>query len=49
MIQQALLKRNIFSLKLSQQGPHESGELLFGDINTDLYIGELVSLPVSTT
>jgi len=49
MIRQGLLQRNLFSLKLSEKASNRTGELLLGDINKDLYIGNLSSFPVSTT
>jgi hypothetical protein len=49
MIRQGLLQRNLFSLKLSEKASNRTGELLLGDVNKDLYIGNLSSFPVSTT
>lgn len=48
IVDQKLLDRNIFSLKLSRS-PQCDGELLFGDVNADLYQGDLVSIPISHT
>ena len=48
VISQGLLQRNLFSLKLSEKDGSGSGELLFGDIDTDLYDGTLTSFPVNT-
>ncbi|MCJ1245094.1 Vacuolar protease A [Trapelia coarctata] len=47
MISQGLLQKNLFSLKLSERDCGERGELLFGDINPDLFDGMLTSFPVS--
>lgn len=49
MIHQGLLQKNLFSLKLSEKATNRTGELLLGDINKDLYVGNLSSFPVSTT
>lgn len=46
MVDQKVLARNIFSLKLSKS-PHEDGEIMFGGVNKSLYTGELKS--ISTT
>jgi saccharopepsin len=45
MIAQDLLDRNIFSLKLSR-GLDDSGEIMFGGINQDLFEGYLTTLPL---
>jgi hypothetical protein len=45
MMTQNLLDRNMFSLKLPR-GKGDGGEMLFGDVDHDQYIGELRSLPV---
>ncbi|MCJ1434634.1 Vacuolar protease A [Xylographa pallens] len=47
IIRQELLQKNLFSLKLSDTDANERGELLFGEVNTDLYDGVLTSFPVS--
>ncbi|KAF4621960.1 hypothetical protein G7Y89_g14386 [Cudoniella acicularis] len=44
MKKRGLLDRNIFSLKLPRG--RDAGELLFGDVNKDLFIGSLKKLPV---
>lgn len=44
MKEQELLDRSMFSLKLPRGD--EPGELLFGDVNEELYVGKLKSLPV---
>jgi saccharopepsin len=49
IIQQGLLEKNMFSLKLSRHDPHETGELLLGATNPLLYIAPLVSFPISNT
>ena len=48
MIQQGLLHRNFFSLRLSDSNVNISGELRFATTNTDLYIEPLITFPVST-
>jgi saccharopepsin len=56
IISQRLLGRNLFALKLSQpdasgdEREREKGELLFGRVNADLFVGgTMVSFPVSAT
>lgn len=48
MIRHGLLQRNMFSLKLSDSVAKTPGELLFGSVNPNLYIGPLASFPVTT-
>ncbi|KAL2075539.1 hypothetical protein VTL71DRAFT_482 [Oculimacula yallundae] len=48
MIQQNLLDRNLFSLRLSDSRSGASGELMFGDVNADLFVHPLVTFPVTT-
>jgi hypothetical protein len=43
MIKQKLLNENVFSLKLPR-GVDDWGEILFGGVDQDLYVGELTSL-----
>jgi len=43
IIKQKLLKRNIFSLKLSKS-PDTDGEIMFGGVNHDLFEGDLQSI-----
>ncbi|KAE9364993.1 acid protease [Stipitochalara longipes BDJ] len=43
VMNQGLLNRNLFSLKLPRV-KGERGEILFGDVDHDLYVGELKSL-----
>jgi saccharopepsin len=45
MKEQNLLDKNIFSLKLPR-GEKEPGEILFGDVDKDLFVGKLKSLSV---
>jgi hypothetical protein len=45
MVAQNLLDRNLFSLKLPR-GADGRGEILFGEIDHDSYVGELKSLPL---
>jgi hypothetical protein len=45
MKEQKLLDRNVFSLKLPR-GEKDPGEILFGGMNEDLFVGKLKSLPV---
>jgi Eukaryotic aspartyl protease len=45
MVAQNLLNRNLFSLKLPR-GADDRGEILFGEIDHDLYVGELKALPL---
>lgn len=45
MKEQKLLDRNMFSLKLPR-GKNDHGEILFGNVNEDLFVGKLRSLPV---
>ncbi|MCJ1392933.1 Vacuolar protease A [Xylographa bjoerkii] len=49
IIRQELLQKNLFSLKLPDSDADERGELLFGEVNIDLYDGTLTSFPVSET
>jgi hypothetical protein len=44
MIDQSLLARNVFSLKLSKS-PQEDGEIMFGGVNKSRYTGKLKSVP----
>lgn len=48
MIQQGLLDRNLFSLRLSDSRSNISGELRFASTNTDLYVEPLITFPVTT-
>lgn len=48
MIQQGLLAWNLFSLRLSDSRLNISGELRFGNTNTDLYVEPLITFPVTT-
>jgi Eukaryotic aspartyl protease len=45
MISQNILDKNLFSLKLPRTR-NDKGEILFGDVDHDLYLGELRSLPL---
>ena len=45
-MEQRLLGRNLFSLSLSRTD-EEKGELIFGTVDTNLYTGDLISIPVS--
>ena len=47
IVRQELLPKNLLCLKLSDTDINERGELLFGNVNTDLYDGVLTSFPVS--
>ena len=46
MVSQDLLERNVFGLKLPLDNLQEEGELTLGGINDELYIGELINIPV---
>jgi hypothetical protein len=48
MIQQGLLDRNLFSLRLSDSRSSISGALHFASTNTDLYVEPLITFPVTT-
>ncbi|CZT03268.1 uncharacterized protein RAG0_10081 [Rhynchosporium agropyri] len=41
LIKQKRLKKNIFSIKLSKS-PFRDGEIMFGDVNSELFVGELM-------
>ncbi len=45
MVSQDLLDRNLFSLKLPSSD-EDPGEILFGDVNPDLFVGDLKTLPI---
>ena len=45
MMRQNILDKNLFSLRLPR-GKAERGEILFGDVDHDLYLGELKPLPL---
>jgi saccharopepsin len=45
MAKKGLLDRNVFGLKLSR-GEGDPGEIVFGDINHDMFDGELKTLPL---
>jgi saccharopepsin len=45
MVNQNILDSNVFALKLPR-GNSDRGEILFGDVDHDLYVGELKSLPL---
>ncbi|KAL2070427.1 hypothetical protein VTL71DRAFT_13453 [Oculimacula yallundae] len=46
LVKQKLLKKNIFSLKLSKS-PYRDGEIMFGGVNPDLFEGELMTIPTT--
>ena len=46
MINQNLLDRNVFSLRLARTD-EEMGELVFGSVDRDLHTGDLVSFPAT--
>lgn len=46
IVKQKLLKRNMFSIKLSTSVLNLDGEIMFGGVNNDLFEGELTSLPI---
>jgi hypothetical protein len=46
LVKQKLLKKNIFSIKLSKS-PYRDGEIMFGDVNPDLFEGEMQIIPTT--
>ncbi|PVH80675.1 acid protease [Cadophora sp. DSE1049] len=46
LIKQKRLKKNIFSIKLSKS-PYRDGEIMFGDLNSELFEGELMIIPTT--
>uniref|UniRef100_A0A670ZFE8 Renin n=1 Tax=Pseudonaja textilis TaxID=8673 RepID=A0A670ZFE8_PSETE len=51
MMKEKLLKNNVFSFQLCKYGPlyyqHNGGEVIFGGINHNAYVGKLHYIPVS--
>jgi hypothetical protein len=46
IVKQETLDRNIFALKLPQS-EDEPGDLMFGAVDKDLYVGDLITLPLT--